>query len=129
MLIHSLTPYYVLHTVTATDANTLTNTIVPYSGKFLRGSIFRGFCRELFTAKKRTREILNTCIQKHFALCTRGQTAVKEASTRFNDVYLPLSSTCQFSSTARWIAVIFSPSCCYKTKAWKPFTAHKRNGK
>ena len=52
MLIHSLTPYYVLHTVTATDANTLTNTIVPYSGKFLRGSIFRGFCRELLPRKK-----------------------------------------------------------------------------
>ena len=28
MLIHSLTPYYVLHTVTGTDANTLTNTIL-----------------------------------------------------------------------------------------------------
>jgi len=36
--------------------------IIPYSGNFSRGSMFCGFRRELFTAK-RTREILNTCIQ------------------------------------------------------------------
>ena len=41
---------------------------VPYSGKFSRGSMFCSFRGELFTAKIRAREILNTCIQNilHF---------------------------------------------------------------
>jgi len=43
-------------------------TDVSYSGKFSWGSMFHGFRGELFTAKKRTREILNMCIQNilHF---------------------------------------------------------------
>jgi len=52
--------------------------------------MFRGFRGELFTAKKRTREIFNTCIQKHFALCTRGQTAVKEALARQQDLTMSI---------------------------------------
>jgi len=52
--------------------------------------MFRGFRGELFTAKKRTREILNTCIQKHFALCTRGQTAAKEALERQQDLTMSI---------------------------------------
>ena len=52
--------------------------------------MFRGFRGELFTAKKRTREILNTCIQKHFALCTRGQTAVEEALERQQDLTMSI---------------------------------------
>ena len=58
--------------------------------------MFRGFRGELFTAKKRTREILNACIQKHFALCTRGQnrqTAVKEALERQQDLTM---SVCRY---------------------------------
>jgi len=65
--------------------------------------MLRGFQGELFTAKKRTREILNTCIQNNLRFVPEVKLLLKKHSSvnKFKDVYLPLSSTCQFSSTAR----------------------------
>ena len=63
--------------------------LLPYSGKFLRGSMFCGFRREFYREKKEPMKFEHVH-SKHFALCTWGQTAVKEVLERKQDLTLSI---------------------------------------